>query len=281
MRDDHDAVAWSDDRRVLHELHRGHRVRRAAGVLQHGRARGTPRAGWCRCPRPRCDAPDAAPRRRRGPAPWRCRRSACARARRAATDLRGELRSMLPAPSGLLGVVCLGSLAQLRACGAPRRPCRRCVRRSSRTARARGSPGSASRAAPSWPRRLTVASSSAGPGITAATMSPSVAVSCERITTMIAVEDAGADHRVAGDAQGEMLAGASEVGRHRDVVLDLLGRHEGRAGRDPTERGGPPCRRPCASSVDEASSPGAWSGPCGATPSSRGWPAGRARRRTT
>ena len=71
--------------------------------------------------------------------------------------------------------------------------------------------------------RLTVASSSAGPGRSAATTSPSSAVSAPDDHD-VAVEDPGADHRVARDAQREVLRVAREPHRDDEVVLDVLRR---------------------------------------------------------
>ena len=55
---------------------------------------------------------------------------------------------------------------------------------------------------------FTVASS---PGMPATTMSPLSASACWRDDDVVAVEDAGVDHRVAADPQHEQLAVAGEV----------------------------------------------------------------------
>src|SRR5689334_18208307 len=73
--------------------------------------------------------------------------------------------------------------------------------------------------APFLRRRFRVASS---PWIRATTMSP---------------EDAGVDHRVPGDLQDEVLAGAQDAFRHRHAVAFLLDRLDGRAGGDLAEDG--------------------------------------------
>ena len=86
---------------------------------------------------------------------------------------------------------------------------------------------------------LTVASS---PGMPAMTISPLTAVVLRTGDDEVAVHDADVDHRIATNPQHEQIAGAGEVFRQREQLLDvLLRQHVGTGGdiadqRDVTNR---------------------------------------------
>ena len=83
------------------------------------------------------------------------------------------------------------------------------------------------------PRRrrnvLTVASS---PGMPATTVSPGSADVLLAHHDVVAVEDAGVDHRVAADPEHEQRAVAGEVLGEGEGLLDVLGREHAGAGGD-------------------------------------------------
>ena len=81
--------------------------------------------------------------------------------------------------------------------------------------------------------RLTVASS---PSTSAATISPSAAVLLAADDDVVAVEDAGVDHRLAADAEQEAVARRGEDARDGHLLLDVLLGEDRRAGRDATEQ---------------------------------------------
>ena len=76
---------------------------------------------------------------------------------------------------------------------------------------------------------MTVASS---PGMPATTMSPLSASGCDADDDVVAVEDAGVDHRLAADPQHEEVAVAGEVLGDGDHLFDVLGREHAGAGGD-------------------------------------------------
>ena len=68
-------------------------------------------------------------------------------------------------------------------------------------------------------------------------MSPGFGLGLATHHDVVAVEDAGVDHRVAADPQHEQVAGAGEVLRNREKLLDrLLGEHAGAGGDMSDER---------------------------------------------
>ncbi len=81
---------------------------------------------------------------------------------------------------------------------------------------------------------LTVASS---PGMPAMTVSPGCGVGLLAHDDVVAVEDAGLDHRVAAHAQHEEHAVAGEVLRDGEGLLDVLGREHAGAGGDVAHQG--------------------------------------------
>ena len=167
---DDDAVLRPDDRRVLRRTAsttpRGPSCRRSC---EHRQRRGAPRAGWCRCrpSRSRARGGDASA------APCTCAGVDGAQRRhvleRVGLAMRSARRAFVrwPAASGS---------RRVGAAGQPRPQAqklaqhgddlaRRCVRRRISNGDSAGFSGSASRGRRRGPSRLTVASSSAGPGM--------------------------------------------------------------------------------------------------------------------
>ena len=81
------------------------------------------------------------------------------------------------------------------------------------------------------PLRLKVFTVASSPGMPATTMSPSLGLGLLADDDVVAVEDAGVDHRVAPNLEHEQLPVSGEVLRQGQELLDvLLGQHVGARG---------------------------------------------------